>query len=97
MRSIPRLLSAAIAAGALAASSAVSMHAHPGHDHGDIPSLIRHPFAGPEHLLGSISVGLALAGALHLATRRLPVPALARWTGLGVVAIVVTWTAGIAT
>lgn len=86
MRSIPRLLSAAL----IAAVVVLPAQAHPGHEHSDIPSLIRHPFAGPEHLLGSAAVGLAVAAALYVATRRVSVPALARWTGLSVVAVVVT-------
>jgi hydrogenase/urease accessory protein HupE len=86
MRSIPRLLSAVL----VAAVVALPAQAHPGHQHTDIPSLIRHPFAGPEHLLGSAAVGLAVAAALYVATRRVTVPALARWTTLSVVAVAVT-------
>lgn len=63
--------------------------AHPGHSHSDVPALIRHPFAGPAHLLGSATVGLALAGAIYAVTRRVQMPVFVRWTGLSVVAIAV--------
>jgi len=92
MRSIPRLLFATL----VAAAVAVPAGAHPGHSHADIPSLIRHPFAGPEHLLGCAAVGLVLAGLVHLATRRVMMPALARWSGLSVVAVVVAVGVGVA-
>jgi len=87
MRSIPRALAFAILTASAVALPAL---AHPGHSHADIPSLIRHPFAGPTHLLGSAAVGLALAVAIHVVTRRVPMPALVRWSGLSVVAIGVT-------
>lgn len=81
---------------ALACSAATLASAHPGHDHGHIPSLIRHPFAGPEHLLGSVVCGLALGGVVFLATRRVAMPALVRWSGLGLVAAVATLSVGFA-
>ena len=86
MKSIPRLLAFALAA----TGASLPVHAHPGHSHTDIPSLIRHPFAGPEHVLGSAACGLAIAGLLYALTRRLPMPAVVRWGGLSVVAIGVT-------
>lgn len=69
---------------------AAAAQAHPGHDHGDIPSLIRHPFAGPEHFLGSAACGLALACAAYLATRRVTMPAILRWSGLSALAVATT-------
>jgi len=89
MRSHPRLVAPTLLAVA-GFLTAITVHAHPGHDHSDIPSLIRHPLAGSEHVLGSAAVGLAVAGLIYLATRRVRMPALARWTGLSVVAIAVT-------
>lgn len=97
MRSILRLSSGVLAATALVLVSAPPMFAHPGHAHTDIPSLIRHPFAGPQHFFGSLAVGLTVAGLIYLVTRRLPVPALARWSGLAGIACAVAWTVGLST
>lgn len=79
---------------ALACGAASVASAHPGHDHTHIPSLIRHPFAGPEHLLGSLVCGLVLAGLVFLATRRVAMPALVRWSGLTALAAVATLSVG---
>ena len=46
---------------ALAASSLSTLaFAHPGHDHSDIPRVIRHPFAGAEHAFVTATVIAAL-------------------------------------
>ncbi len=45
--------------------------AHPGHDHADIPSVIRHPMAGPEHVVVTIVVIGTLALAAFALARRL--------------------------
>ncbi len=70
--------------------AAAVAQAHPGHDHADLPTLIRHPFASWEHVLGSAACGLVLAGLAYLATRRVAMPALVRWSGLSALAIAVT-------
>jgi hypothetical protein len=43
--------------------------AHPGHDHSNIPSVIRHPFAGVEHVAIVLSILLVGAGVCLLAAR----------------------------
>ncbi|BET65151.1 hypothetical protein ASA1KI_00690 [Opitutales bacterium ASA1] len=45
--------------------------AHPGHDHADIPSVIRKPFAGPEHVVVTVVVVATLAFAAFALVRRL--------------------------
>ncbi len=56
---------------ALVSATPVLLQAHPGHDHGDLPAVIRHPFASPEHLVVTVVVLGSLVGAGWLIRRAL--------------------------
>jgi hypothetical protein len=56
---------------AYVAFSGSLVSAHPGHDHADIPSVIRKPFAGPEHVVVTVVVVATLAFAAFALVRRL--------------------------
>ncbi len=63
--------------------------AHPGHDLTDIPAVLRHPFAGVDHMLVSATV-LAITGATMLvATRLMRTAPAVRWVGAGMLAAAV--------
>lgn len=53
----------------LAAMLVPAALAHPGHDHSDIPSVIRHPFAGTEHVVVVAALLITAAVALVLAAK----------------------------
>ena len=88
MKTTPKL--PAFVAAAVFVVAAAAVQAHPGHSHADIPSLIRHPLAGPEHLLGSAALGIAVGALLVVSTRRTRLPELVRWTSALAVAAGVT-------
>lgn len=43
--------------------------AHPGHDHSDLPAVIRHPFASPEHIAVVVTLVVAVVGVTMLAVK----------------------------
>ena len=65
---------------------ASALHAHPGHDHSDIPLVIRHPFVSVDHtLITAVIVGVI--GAIALATARYSRrAAMVRIAGAGLIA-----------
>jgi hypothetical protein len=50
--------------GLLALSAPSAVVAHPGHDHSNIPSLIRHPFADAQHTAITLTLLLVIAGTV---------------------------------
>jgi urease accessory protein len=63
--------------------------AHPGHDHADIPSVIRHPFAGPDHMLITAAVLFGTGATLVVAARALQMSPRLRWAGGAMMAVAV--------
>lgn len=55
--------------------------AHPGHDHGDIPAVIRHPFAGADHLLIAAAVFFVMGATIIIGARWLAAVRYPRWIG----------------
>ena len=49
---------------ALTLSLPTALLAHPGHDHSNIPSLIRHPFADAQHTAITLCLLLVIAGTV---------------------------------
>ena len=56
--------------------------AHPGHDHSDIPSVIRHPFAGVDHLLIAAAAFLVMGTAMVVGARLFAAARCVRWLGV---------------
>lgn len=63
----------------------VLAYAHPGHDHADIPSVIRHPFAGIDHMLITAAVLLVAGAAMLTGARLFTATRGLRWIGAGCV------------
>lgn len=62
----PRTL---LAAGAALLILPLFASAHPGHEHSDIPAVIRHPFAGVEHVAVVATLVAAAVGVTMLALK----------------------------
>jgi hypothetical protein len=55
--------------------------AHPGHDHSDIPSVIRHPFAGVDHVAITAAVFLITGATMLVSARLFSAARSVRWIG----------------